>query len=73
MGHHSRSRAREGGCRSPPRSEEGELCAGDSRAHREHSDLLNAFLARDAAALEALLVRHIGATLDDLREQFAAA
>jgi DNA-binding GntR family transcriptional regulator len=44
----------------------------ESRAHREHSDLLNAFLARDSATLETLLVRHIGATLDDLREQFRA-
>lgn len=42
----------------------------ESRAHREHSDLLNAFLARDGDGLEQLLTRHIGATLDDLRDQF---
>ncbi|MEH3037682.1 MAG: GntR family transcriptional regulator [Sphingomonas adhaesiva] len=43
----------------------------ESRAHREHRALLDAFLARDGAALEALLAAHIGATLDDLRVQFA--
>ncbi len=44
----------------------------DTRAHLEHRALLDAFLARDGVALEALLTAHIGATLDDLREQFSA-
>lgn len=45
----------------------------DTRAHLEHRALLDAFLSRDGAALEALLTAHIRATLDDLREQFSAA
>jgi DNA-binding GntR family transcriptional regulator len=45
----------------------------ESRAHREHRALLDAFLARDGATLERLLAAHIGATLEDLRVQFAAA
>ncbi|MCU6452467.1 GntR family transcriptional regulator [Sphingomonas sp. A2-49] len=44
----------------------------ESRAHREHRGLLDAWMARDAAALERLLAQHIGATLDDLKQQFAA-
>jgi DNA-binding GntR family transcriptional regulator len=44
----------------------------ETRAHQEHRGLLDAFLARDGAALETLLAAHIGATLADLREQFAA-
>lgn len=44
----------------------------ESRAHREHQALLDAFLARDGATLERLLAAHIGATLEDLRVQFAA-
>jgi DNA-binding GntR family transcriptional regulator len=44
----------------------------ETRAHQEHRGLLDAFLARDGAALERLLAAHIGATLADLREQFAA-
>jgi DNA-binding GntR family transcriptional regulator len=44
----------------------------ETRAHQEHRALLDAFLARDGAALETLLAGHIGATLADLREQFAA-
>lgn len=43
----------------------------ETRAHREHRQLLDAFLARDAEGLQVLLTRHIGATLEDLREQFA--
>lgn len=43
-----------------------------SRAHEEHSALLAAFLDRDSPQLETLLARHIGATLDDLKVQFAA-
>lgn len=42
----------------------------ESRAHREHRALIDAFLARDGARLKLLLVSHIGATLDDLRVQF---
>ena len=45
----------------------------DARAHQEHRALLDAFLARDGARLEALLAAHIGATLADLREQFGAS
>lgn len=45
----------------------------DTRAHLEHRALLDAFLARDGVAVEALLTAHIGATLDDLRDQFSAA
>ncbi|SEN68440.1 DNA-binding transcriptional regulator, GntR family [Sphingomonas gellani] len=41
-----------------------------TRAHQEHLQLLDAFLDRDGPALQALLHRHIVATLDDLREQF---
>jgi len=43
----------------------------ESRAHREHQALLDAFLARDRPLLETLLTAHIGGTLADLREQFA--
>ena len=42
----------------------------ESRAHREHRALLDAFLAGDAARLKILLIAHIGATLEDLRVQF---
>jgi len=42
----------------------------ETRAHREHRALLDAFLARDAGELRSLLCRHIQATLEDLREQF---
>jgi DNA-binding GntR family transcriptional regulator len=45
----------------------------ESRAHLEHRQLLDAWLARDGAALEGLLARHITATLDDLKQQFAAS
>jgi DNA-binding GntR family transcriptional regulator len=44
----------------------------ETRAHQEHRGLLDAFLARDGAALETLLAAHIAATFADLREQFAA-
>jgi DNA-binding GntR family transcriptional regulator len=44
-----------------------------SRAHKEHRALLDAFLARDGDRLDVLLRAHIAATLDDLKEQFAAA
>ncbi|KQN35539.1 GntR family transcriptional regulator [Sphingomonas sp. Leaf407] len=45
----------------------------DARAHLEHRHLIDAWLARDAVALEALLHRHIEATLHDLHGQFTAA
>jgi len=44
----------------------------ESRAHKEHRMLLDAFLAGESERLEALLRQHIAATLDDLKEQFAA-
>lgn len=44
----------------------------ESRAHTEHQDLLDAWLARDGAKLTALLTRHIQGTLDDLRQQFGS-
>ncbi len=43
----------------------------ESRAHKEHRLLLDAFLAGDGPRLEALLCQHIQATLDDLKEQLA--
>lgn len=45
----------------------------DARAHLEHRDLLDAYLARDGDRLENLLTRHIQATLDDLHAQFGMA
>jgi len=45
----------------------------ESRAHREHAQLLAAFLARDETELCDLLARHIQSTLDDLQEQFGTA
>lgn len=44
----------------------------DARAHREHRQLLDAWLARDARKVKALLTQHIGATADDVRAQLAA-
>lgn len=44
----------------------------ESRAHKEHRMLLDAFLAGDGDKLDALLRQHIQATLDDLKVQFAA-
>ena len=44
----------------------------ESRAHKEHRMLLDAFLAGDGDTLDALLRQHIQATLDDLKVQFAA-
>lgn len=43
----------------------------EDRAHVEHRDVLDAWLARDEQASAALVTRHIQGTLDDLREQFA--
>lgn len=45
----------------------------DTRAHLEHRQLLDAWLARDAGLVQALLVRHISTTLDDLRVHFHTA
>ena len=44
----------------------------ETRAHQEHRELLDAYLARDGAALEALLAVHIQATLDDLKTELGA-
>jgi DNA-binding GntR family transcriptional regulator len=44
----------------------------DERADSEHRALLHAWLARDAAAVEALLADHIARTLDDLEAQLKA-
>lgn len=44
----------------------------ETRAHREHRQLIDAFVARDAEAMRTLLHQHIAATRDDLREQFGA-
>ena len=44
----------------------------DARANVEHSGLIAAWLARDAARVEALLAAHIRGTLEDLRSEFDA-
>ncbi len=44
----------------------------DARAHQEHRELLDAYLARDGAKLEQLLAGHILATLDDLKNELGA-
>jgi DNA-binding GntR family transcriptional regulator len=44
----------------------------DARAHQEHRELLDAYLARDGAKLEQLMVGHIIATLDDLKNELGA-
>lgn len=41
----------------------------EERARREHRQILESWLARDGAKVEALTALHIGATLDDLKEQ----
>lgn len=43
------------------------------RAHLEHQALLDAWLAGEADAVQALLTQHIASTLDDLRAHFAAS
>lgn len=43
------------------------------RAHLEHRELLDAWLARDASSVHTLLTQHIASTLDDLRAHFAAS
>jgi DNA-binding GntR family transcriptional regulator len=44
-----------------------------NRAHSEHRALLDAWLARDADAVRAMLTRHLLMTIEDLRSEFAAA
>jgi DNA-binding GntR family transcriptional regulator len=44
----------------------------DARAHLEHRDILDAWLARDSSLVEGLLVQHIEGTRADLRRQFAS-
>jgi DNA-binding GntR family transcriptional regulator len=44
----------------------------ETRAHQEHRQLLDAFLARDGDRLETLLSAHIRATRDDLKDQLGA-
>ncbi|MFC3443649.1 GntR family transcriptional regulator [Sphingobium rhizovicinum] len=43
------------------------------RAHLEHQALLDAWLAGQSDAVQALLTQHIASTLDDLRAHFAAS
>lgn len=43
----------------------------DERANEEHRKLLDAWLARDAEAVAALMRSHIGHTLEDLRRQLS--
>jgi DNA-binding GntR family transcriptional regulator len=43
------------------------------RAHTEHSELLDTWLAGDAAKVQSLLTQHIASTLDDLRAHFTAS
>ncbi|WP_112382482.1 GntR family transcriptional regulator [Sphingomonas carotinifaciens] len=43
----------------------------DDRAHREHHDILEAWLARDADRTAHLLTGHLNGTLTDLRAQLA--
>lgn len=42
----------------------------DSRAHQEHTDMLNAWLKGDTKVVEAIVTEHIASTLTDLRQQF---
>jgi DNA-binding GntR family transcriptional regulator len=44
-----------------------------SRAHREHRELLEAWLARDRGAIERLVTQHLEGTRADLRSQLGAA
>jgi DNA-binding GntR family transcriptional regulator len=45
----------------------------DDRANEEHREILDAWLSRDLDGLRTLTERHIGKTMDDLRQQLAAA
>lgn len=42
------------------------------RAHTEHRDLLDAWIAGEATKVQSLLTQHIASTLDDLRAHFTA-
>lgn len=44
----------------------------DERANREHTQLLDSWLARDIETVAALMREHIGQTLEDLRRQLPA-
>lgn len=44
----------------------------ETRAHAEHQELLDAWIAADRAKLVALLTQHLQSTLDDLRQQFGS-
>lgn len=44
----------------------------DARAHMEHHELFEAWLARDARKVKAILVQHIRGTAEDLRAQLAS-
>lgn len=44
----------------------------DARAHKEHHELFEAWLARDARKVKAILEQHIRGTADDLRAQLAS-
>ncbi len=44
----------------------------DARAHREHHELLDAWLKRDAKQVKKVLTEHIRGTADDLRAQLAS-
>ena len=45
----------------------------ESRAHLEHRQLLDAWMARDGDTVEHLLTEHIKATLADLKAQLKVA
>ncbi len=45
----------------------------NNRAQNEHRALLDAWLARDADAVRAMLTRHLLMTIEDLRSEFATA
>jgi DNA-binding GntR family transcriptional regulator len=44
----------------------------DDRANEEHREILDAWLTQDLDALRQITERHIGKTMDDLRQQLAA-
>ncbi|WP_203308322.1 GntR family transcriptional regulator [Sphingomonas beigongshangi] len=45
----------------------------EDRAHVEHRQMIDAWLARDGKTVEALVTQHLSATRDDLRAQFGAS
>jgi DNA-binding GntR family transcriptional regulator len=44
----------------------------DARAHHEHHEMLDAWMARDSKRVKSVLAQHIGATAADLRAQLTA-